>query len=195
MASAPDDLPRSVAWRHVDARTGFEVAFPRLDGDGYRVEGHTSAVEDGEAWAVSYAITLDAAWCTLRAEVTGASSAGRRARCLSTDGAGHWQVDGAPAPLLDGCLDVDLESSSLTNAFPVRRLGMAVGERAEAPAAYVRAPDLDVVRLEQTYVRVDDEDDRSRYDYASPAFDFSCRLVYAADGFVTDYPGIAVRVP
>jgi hypothetical protein len=36
---------------------------------------------------------------------------------LRADGDGSWVVDGRPAPQLDGCLDVDLESSSMTNAF------------------------------------------------------------------------------
>jgi hypothetical protein len=40
---------------------------------------------------------------------------------------------------LDGCLDADLESSAMTNAMPVRRLGLAVAARAAAPAAYFRA--------------------------------------------------------
>ena len=59
-----------------------------------------------------------------------------------------------------------------------------------APAAYVRADDLRVERLEQTYRRVDERE----YDYESPAADFRCRLVFDASGFVLDYPGIATRV-
>jgi hypothetical protein len=93
-----------------------------------------------------------------------------------------------------GCLDVDLEGSAFTNAFPVHRLGLNVGEQADAPAAYVRANDLRVERLEQSYARLPDDGDRSRYDYASPAFDFRAELVYDRFGLVLDYPGIAVRV-
>ncbi len=50
-----------------------------------------------------------------------------------------------------------------------------------------------VERLEQRYARIADEGDRRRFDYAAPRFDFACRLVYDGDGFVSDYPGIAVR--
>jgi uncharacterized protein len=73
-------------------------------------------------------------------------------------------------------------------------MGLHVGAEADAPAAYVRALDLSVLRLEQVYVRTTDESFRQRYDYASPAFDFACRLVYDESGLVLDYPGIAVRV-
>jgi hypothetical protein len=67
------------------------------------------------------------------------------------------------------------------------------GARAAAPAAYVRALNPAVERLDQTYARIADEAGRQQYDYAAPAFDFSCRLCYDEGGLVLDYPGIAVR--
>ena len=112
---------------------------------------------------------------------------------LEGDGSGTWRVDGRPAPHLDGCLDVDLESSSLTNAFPVHRLALAPGDGADAPAAFVRALGLDVARLEQHYARVDAATARERYDYRAPAFDFRCELAYDEAGLVLEYPGIATR--
>ena len=86
-----------------------------------------------------------------------------------------------------------IESSALTNAFPVRRLGLETGGPAEAPAAYVRAIDLRVERIEQRYVRLGDDGSRPRYRYRAPRFDFECELVYDEHGLVLDYPGIAVR--
>jgi uncharacterized protein len=186
--------PTVAAWRHRDARDGFEVVFLHPDRDGLRVEGTTTAVEDGQAWVVRYEIVLAADATTRRARVAGRSATGTRAVVVEADGAGHWRVDGPPAPELDGCLDLDLESSALTNAFPVRRLGLAPGERAEAPAAYVRALDMRVERLEQRYVRLEDDDGRRpRYGYDAPRFDFACELVYDEHGLVLEYPGIAVR--
>jgi uncharacterized protein len=187
------DLPRFAAWHHRDAREGFEAVFLRSSGDGFRLEGHTVAVEDEEAWAVEYAISVDAGWVTRGATVIGRSAAGRREVAIESDGAGRWRIDGERAAHLDGCLDVDLESSSATNALPVHRLDLAVGERAEAPAAYVRALDLSVERLEQRYLRLDDEVLRQRYDYSAPRFEFRAQLVYDESGLVIDYPGIAVR--
>jgi uncharacterized protein len=110
------------------------------------------------------------------------------------DGAGSWTVDDAPAPQLDGCLDVDLEVSACTNTLPVHRLGLAVGEAADAPAAYVRAAAFAVERLEQRYERLPDDGDLVRYAYASPRFGYEDVLVYDADGLIVDYPGIAARV-
>jgi uncharacterized protein len=185
--------PAFAAWQHRDARVGFEVVFLYPDGDGYRVEGETCAVEDCNAWAVQYVIGLGPRWTTGSARVVGRSAAGRRERRLDADGAGCWRIDGAAIPELDGCLDVDLESSALTNAFPVRRLGLEIGQGAEPPSAYVRAVDLSVERLEQRYVRLDDDGRRQCYAYSASRFGVECVLVYDEDGLVVDYPGIALR--
>jgi uncharacterized protein len=191
MSFAP--LPATAAWLHRGARSGFEVVYFQAGDDGSRIEGWTAAAEDGATWVVEYAIDVDAAGATRSARIRGRSAGGFRSALLEADGAGHWLVDGEAAPGLDGCLDVDLEASAMTNALPVRRIGLPVAAEAAAPTAYVRAADLAVERLEQTYVRAADEASWQRYDYAAPTFDFSARLVYDEAGLVLDYPGIAVR--
>ena len=191
MSFAP--MPVTAAWHHRGARSGFEVTYFSLRDGGCHIEGWTTAIEDGTTWAVEYSIDVDAAWATHRARIRGRSAAGVRLVQLETDGAGHWRVDGEPAPRLDGCLDVDLEASAMTNALPIRRMDLPVTATAAAPAAYVRAVGLDVDRLEQTYARITDEADCQRYDYTAPAFGYSGRLIYDQAGLVLDYPQIAVR--
>jgi hypothetical protein len=185
--------PATACWQHREGRSGFEVVyFPALPG-GWAIDGTTTAVEDAQTWVVSYSIELSADWVTRSAHVRARSVSGTGETRLESDGAGRWLVNGEPARHLDGCLDVDLESSAMTNAFPVHRLGLPQGAQAAAAAAYVRAPDLSVGRLEQTYLRIADEGAHQRYDYAAPAFGFTSRLVYDDSGLVLDYPGIAQR--
>ena len=187
-------LPSQVAWRHVGAREGFEVTFVAEDNGVLCFTGATSALEAGHAWTVGYQVIVDpVSWATRRACVSARTDVGKRALEVTTDGAGGWWLDGSPAGHLDGCLDIDLESSVLTNAFPVHRLGLACGQGADAPGAYVRAGDLRVERLEQRYVRLEDQAAGRRFAYAAPAFDFSCVLAYDDAGLLLDYPGIAVR--
>ena len=178
-------LPDFAAWHFVDAVDGFEVLYARPG----LLRGHTSAVEDGRAYAVRYEIALDDEWRTREARVWSDTLDGPRETVLRSDGDGGWTVDGEPAPALDGLVDVDLEASACTNTLPVHRLAMPPGEVVEAPAAYVRALDLSVTRLDQTYRRLDDR----RYDYTSEGGSFRAVLSYDEAGLVVDYPGIAVR--
>lgn len=185
-------LPATAAWRHRGARSGFEVVYFGAHDDRHRIEGWTTAIEDGATWVVEYVIEADAVCATRSARISGRSIDGPCSATLEADGAGHWLVNGEPAPHLDGCLDIDLEASAMTNALPVRRMTLSPAAAA-APAAYVRATGLAVERLEQTYVRATSQGTCQSYDYTAPAFDFRCRLVYDQSGLVLDYPGIAVR--
>jgi len=178
------DLPAFAAWRLVGAVDGFEVLYTEPG----RLRGHTSAVEDGRAYAVRYEIEVDDQWRTRRVRVAGDTVAGPRQIQLQSDGDGQWTVNGSPAPHLDGLIDVDLEASACTNMLPVHRMPMPGGEYRAAPAAYVRALDLSVRRLDQTYRRLDDH----RFDYRSED-DFEAVLEYDECGLIVDYPGIAER--
>jgi hypothetical protein len=189
-----DDLPRSAAWEHREARRGFEVLHTRRDGSGLLLSGCTTGVEDGHAWWVSYDLAVDPSWGTRRAEVLAHSVAGVRHVLLESEGDGRWMINKRPAPHLEGCFDVDLESSAMTNALPVHRLALPVGRAAQAPAAYVVALDATVERLEQSYQRLPDEEPGERYAYTAPDLDFRCTLVYDTAGLVLRYPGIAIRV-
>lgn len=185
-------LPSSAAWLHREARIGFEVTYFRDDDRGVFVEGCATAVEESLAWAIDYRLRVDGSWHTRSAQITGRYPDARRSITLQSDGLGRWQVDGVHAPELDGCLDVDLEASAFTNALPVHRLDLAVGDAADAPAAYVRAADLAVIRLPQHYRRMTD-DAGQRYDYSASLFDYRARLDYDESGLILDYPGLAKR--
>jgi len=190
MTLAP--LPPSGAWRHHTVRVGVETAFFAESGDSLVLRGCTCAVENGQAWSVRYEVEVATDWTTVRAAISGISATGPSSTVLTaTDG--RWAVDGVSAPHLDGCLDVDLESSVVTNTLPVHRLALPTGARADAPAAYVRALSLTVERLEQTYARVEDAEGRQRYAYAAPDLDFTALLDYDESGLVLEYPGLASR--
>ncbi|HYI31975.1 MAG TPA: putative glycolipid-binding domain-containing protein [Glaciibacter sp.] len=186
-----DQLPDSGSWRHVTARAGFEVAFFDRRPDGFIFEGTTTAYEE-EPWTVGYSLLVGTDWVAREGRVTSRTRSGARQTEIRLDATGWW-VDGCARPDLNGCYDIDLESSAVTNAFPVHRLGLDVGDVADAPAAFVRAVDLSVERLEQRYYRLPDSHGRQRFHYESPAFQFECELRYDASGLVLDYPGIARR--
>ena len=184
--------PAVAAWAHQGARTGFEVAGIRPTSCGWSFAGCTTAVEGIEAWVVDYEIDVSTGWISRGASVTRRVGSVSRSVTVQSDGPGRWLVDGVHRDELDGCCDVDLESSALTNAFPVHRLALQPGQSAEAPAAYIRTS-LTVERLEQTYSRVESEQGHQRFRYRAPAFSFECELLYDASGLALSYPGIAVR--
>ncbi len=202
-------MPPVSAWTHTGVRAGFEVMFAERTDRGHVLLGHTTAVEGEHAWSVGYRIDVDRHWCTRRAEIEAVTAAGALRTVLEradldpnpgrNPGAEpapalpRWLVDRVPAPRLDGCLDVDLESSAVTNTLPVHRLDLSPGRTHQAPAAFVGAGDLGVRRIEQDYRFRERTPGALLLDYASATFDFACALTLDSAGLVLEYPGIAVR--
>jgi uncharacterized protein len=188
-----DQLPPTAAWRHVDARDGFEVVFLQTGDGGYRFDGCTTAVEDGQAWVVRYEIVVDGAWRTRAAYVRGRLPTGEREVRLEADGSGHCGVGDVAAHQLDGCLDVDLESSSCTNTLPVHRLGLAParGPTHPRPTCGPSASTSSALSSATSGSRTTAPGSDSTT--PRPRSTAGGRLVYDASGLVLGYPGIATR--
>jgi hypothetical protein len=124
---------------------------------------------------------------------TNATEAGERTVLIEPIAPARWAVNGTHAPELDGCVDVDFESSAVTNTIPVHRERFTTGEPVELPAAFVRATDLRVERMEQRYTLIGENDGILTFDYVSTTFEFGCKLTFDASGLILDYPGIAIR--
>ncbi|MGW0182801.1 putative glycolipid-binding domain-containing protein [Nocardia sp. NPDC003345] len=186
-----DDLPLQAGWRHQGAREGFEVLFTTRTSSGYTLAGQTTAVESGAGWTVAYLVAVDDRWRTTTVRASNRTAQGEAHVELERRNGHRWFVSGVHRPELDGCVDIDFESSGVTNTLPVHRLDLAVGDTVAVPAAFVRAGDLGVERIEQTYTRLDDS---GRFGYTSSTFDFACELIFDASGLIVEYPGIAVRV-
>jgi hypothetical protein len=189
------NLPPVATFLHAGARDGFEaVCFrqPLPTGDGYLLEGGTTAIEDSIPWSVQYRIEVDRVWRTMRAEAIGVSPLGHHTLHVECRD-GRWVIDGSERPDLDGCVDIDFESSVVTNTLAVHRLDPSPTALQDVPAAFVRADDLRVERVEQSYLCTSRTEDVMTFDYTSSTFDFACQLVFDGSGIVTDYPGIGRR--
>jgi uncharacterized protein len=139
-------------WRRLDV-PGREDARIVRTAARWRLTGEIEADEAGVRAQLSYVIECERDWRTRRAAMTGSASGAPVRFEFAADGHGHWMLNGAPLPLVDGALDIDLGFTPATNLLPIRRLDLAVGQRADVRTAWVRFPELAVEVLEQSYER------------------------------------------
>ncbi len=179
-----------MAWRRSDGERGHSLARAERRDGGWLFSGTEVLAGPGTLLACSFRVEVDDRWLTRAVEVASVSGLGERRLLLTADDDRRWARDGVPAPELDGCLDVDVAATPLTNTFPIRRLtALRAGEEATSPVAWVDVPALGVTRVAQTYRRV--AADRWEYsDAAHGAF----ALTVDDDGLVVDYAGFATRV-
>ena len=161
------------------------------------VESVVQGSRGGSPYGARYAIECAPDWTVRSLKI--ASVSGPRLHILS-DGNRHWLdfVRGQRSlDHLDGCVDVDVAMTPLTNMLPIKRLGLAEGQGADIRVAYVPLPTDDPVEawsveaVEQRYTCIEPE---RRYLYEGRFRDFSAELEIDSDGFVTDYPGTFRRL-
>lgn len=182
------------------------------ESDGLLMRGWQHAV-DPVPYALSYELRVDGAGAAIqlsaRAEAAGWSRDLRLRRSsdrwscdsasvgapelASFDGDGERRAaPGLPDPAaLDGVQDIDIGGSPLTNALPVRRLGLldsSPGRTVTITSAWVLPPTLEVIASVQTYEVLGDHHIR----YGDDGVHADIR--YDADGWVGDYSGLARRV-
>jgi hypothetical protein len=172
---------RRVAWRRSDEVETDEHATLTLRDTGLSLVGTVIGAEAGLPVRIEYRVMTDGAGMTKAAHIRDLRGFEQRALTLERTAKGVWSVNGSVDRTLKGCTDVDLACSPSTNTLPIRRLRLRVGGSQTIQAAWVRFPDLSVVKGAQTYTRLDE----FTYRYDSPTF--SAELVVDDDGLVATY--------
>ena len=174
-------------WRRIDV-PGHEEARIEQTAGGWRLTGQLQVEEGSVSAQLGYLIECEPDWRTRQAVVTGSASGTPIRLEFGADGAGHWTLNDVPLPLVEGALDIDLGFTPATNLLPIRRLDLAVGQRADVRTAWVRFPELRVEALEQSYQR--DAARVFRYDALVDGERFRARLDTDEFGRVLHYEGL-----
>jgi uncharacterized protein len=172
---------RRVAWRRSDeVQTDEHCTLTQRD-TGLSLVGTVLGAEAGAPVRIEYRVLTDADGMTTAAHVRDLRGFEQRTLTLERDAKGNWTVDGAKVRGLKGATDVDLGCSPSTNTLPIRRLHLGVGASKTIKAAWVRFPELTVVKADQTYMRLDE----FTYRYASG--DFTAELTVDDENLVAAY--------
>ena len=184
-----------VLWAAWNGR-GLEHLRLQVEAGGVRADSLIIAVDDaGRPYRARYRIDCDGDWTVRRARIE-LLEGPPRALDLRADGHGRWTdgVTGAAMPL-DGCMDVDVYPSPLTNTLPIRRLPDPIVSRPVAiEVAWVVLPELTVRVARQEYTLLARGADGARWRFRSLDSDFTVELDVDRDGLVRDYPDIARRL-
>jgi hypothetical protein len=180
---------RTVRWSAWD---GCEAGLEHVDLSPADGGIHMSGVvigRGGEArFGLAYRLRLDSSWRTRDAHLRTTSG---RALHLESNGQGAWTENGRSRPDLQGCIDIDIQATPLTNTLPIRRLAWTAGESLDIRLCYVEVPGLAVLPQDQRYTALTPG---SLYRFESLESGFTADLPVDGDGLVLDYPGLFRRL-
>ncbi|MER9616993.1 putative glycolipid-binding domain-containing protein [Mesorhizobium sp. M0207] len=173
----------SILWRRLD-QEGHDACLLSEASSRWNLRGQALFVQDGEPCSIAYEADCDADWHTRSARADGFLGTQELHYRIDRLTERQWTLNGEHQAEVDGLIDVDLGFTPATNLLALRRFALDVGMATPAPAAYLTFPELRLVRLEQTYQRVD----AAHYAYAAPMFGYHETLEVSPLGFVLDYP-------
>jgi hypothetical protein len=186
-----------LTWQ-ADGDHGLEGARLLL-GPGHSLRALSRLIRVGE-YTASYRLVVREDGTLNRLSITSATADKERHLTLNRPEEGFWLLDtgsggGAGGTRTDfgGALDVDLATSPMFNALPIRRLGLhkEAGEHT-IPVVWVSLPDLEASVVQQTYRTVSVDEHGAVIAFSSDGFD--AEIVVDTDGMVVSYPGIANRL-
>jgi hypothetical protein len=172
---------RRVAWRRSDEVATDEHCTMTLRDGGLSLVGTVLGAEGGLPVRIEYRVLADGAGVTTAAHVRDLRGFEARTIALERDAKGNWTVDGKAVRALKGCTDVDLGCSPSTNTLPIRRLSLGTGASKTIQAAWLRFPELTIVKAAQTYTRIDE------FTYRYKSGTFEADLTVDDDGLVAAY--------
>lgn len=180
-------LHRTIRWRSL-GWPGYEHCEVHENADGVLVRSVLAGERNGHQYGAHYEIGLDPGWVFrgLRLEKTDGE-----VLLLNADGRGHW-TDGEHRrlPHLDGCLDIDLSGSPLTNTLPIRRASFTPGVPQRFKIAWIPLDTLKPRIDEQTYTLIDD----GQYLYESSDSAFKAEVSVDDAGLIVNYPSLFERL-
>ncbi|HYM71324.1 MAG TPA: putative glycolipid-binding domain-containing protein [bacterium] len=144
---------RAVVWRRHRDNASLECAVLSQLNTGYEITGEIVTAHEGEPLRVTYRLRCRPDWRSRALTVEQRHGLTASTLRLSVGSGGRWRMNGKRVDGLVECTDVDLALRPSTNALPINRLRLAVGETAEITAAWVLFPGLEVVPARQSYER------------------------------------------
>jgi len=178
-------LDTSILWRRHD-RPGHEYARLNEHDAHWLIAGAALFEHDGMPCHLDYSVRCDKSWATQHARVQGWVGEREVNVEITADHARVWRLDGEIRPEVAGAVDVDLNFSPSTNLLPIRRLDLAIGQRAEVRAAWLRFPSFRLELLVQAYTRTGER----TYVYESGGGSFVAQLEVDEGGWPLSYAGV-----
>jgi hypothetical protein len=183
--------PHALCWRRIMDNNSLEYAVAQPLAAGLELAGTIVAIHNEGPLEVRYRIECDANWRTRTVSIEQRFGLQQSSLSLAVDTGGSWNDQrGGTIDSLAGCVDVDLELTPITNALPVNRLNLAVGQLEEIAVAWIRFPSLEIVHARQSYERLSDR----TYRYRSLGSGFTADIDVDEIGLTIRYEGIWERV-
>lgn len=140
-------------------------------------------------YTLTYQITTNQFWETTFFEIKSQLYNTIQILRLQSDGKGNWFENGQHIEKFNGCIDIDIALTPLTNTLPINRLKLSEKESKDIKVLYIDILEQQTNPLRQKYTRLSHTD----YKYENVPNDFESTICVDELGLVAKYPGLFER--
>lgn len=144
---------------------------------------------EDKIYKIDYGIKTNQDWETLQVNIESRHTNGSQSMRLQSDGKGNWTNEGKTVDQFQGCTDIDITLTPLTNTLPIRRLRLTPNQFKEIKVLYFDPLKGEIRPVRQQYTCLS----RTKYRYENVPNDFESVIEVDEAGLVVDYPGLFVR--
>lgn len=171
-----------IHWRRLDVQ-GRDACWLESTARGWLLYGAAVfAHKNGPAF-INYNIEYDKDWNTTAAHIRGRAGHDAVEHAFARDAQG-WTMNGERVKGCEALTQVDLGFTCATNLPNLKKLDLAIGDKAPCDVAWFDIGEVTPKPLQQSYARTGERN------YAYEGLDYSAELTVADSGFVTEYPGL-----
>lgn len=143
-------MQRNIVWKGLEYES-LENCIVHYQSHRILVRSCILGIANEQPFKVDYRLSLDHSWRTLNVDVVIQTDNTFTSRQYTTNGRGQWYINNAPLPEMDGCEDVDISLTPLTNTLPIRRLNLKTDERQQINVLYIDVLQRDIRPETQYY--------------------------------------------
>ncbi|EZH66562.1 hypothetical protein DH09_11610 [Bacillaceae bacterium JMAK1] len=182
-------MNKKIIWKNLEA-FGYEYFDLRIEKDINAIGTIITTVDDVKPIAMKYCIQLNQNWVTTEVNI---EIDNQNRLKIHSDGNGNWfNEDGAPLENLRGAIDVDFSATPFSNTLPINRESWNVGDEKKFEMVYITFPELEVMKVKQSYKYIKTLEGNRYYDYECRGYQTEIRV--DRDGFVLDYPNVFQKI-
>ncbi len=167
----------------------LENCLVNISGAGAEISSTIIGSYDNKIFKIEYCIKSNHKWETVLLELSSRHSNKLEVVRLEGDGKGNWLSSGKRVEQFEGCIDIDISLTPLTNTLPINRLNLIKNQSQEIKVIYLDVLGQQMSSVRQRYIRLSD----TLYNYQNIPNDFEANIQVDEFGLVIDYSSLFVR--
>lgn len=182
------NMQRNILWTGIEYHS-LENCILTLTDKGSEISSSIIGIYSNALYKIEYRISTNQYWETTFFEIRSQLNDTIETIGFRKEGKEGWTVNGQPEEKFDGCIDIDISLTPLTNTLPINRLKLSEKEERQFKVLYVDVLGRKTMPVQQKYIRLS----QTEYKYENVPNDFESVITVDDLGLVLEYPGLFKR--